>query len=158
MTTYVHAPSCVSSHIHYINSDLRLHFLICEYGIFLFLRCAIIYPRNMSAYNLCIPPPFFLCLHALETCFLPFSFVSTLYPVLCPSISTLDLILSPPVSMLDSIYSCFGLTLTTYPTDMIYGGQLCSVPNILTIFFEVFPKFCPLCCIGRAVLCIHFCV
>ena len=29
-TTYVCAPSRVLSHIHYINSDLRRHFLICD--------------------------------------------------------------------------------------------------------------------------------
>ena len=48
--------------------------------------------------------------------FLPFSFVSTFYPVLSPSISTLDSILSPPVSVLESISSWFDLTLTTFPT------------------------------------------
>ena len=44
MTTYVRAPSCVSSHIHYINSDLRRHFLICGYSIFPSLRRTIFIP------------------------------------------------------------------------------------------------------------------
>ena len=93
MTTYVRAPPRVSSHIHYINSDLRHHFLICGYGIFTSLRHAMSYSQTMSAYDLCIFF-FFFCLHAVETFFEPFSFVSTLYPFLSPSVSTLDLILS----------------------------------------------------------------
>ena len=59
---------------------------------------------------------FFLRLHAVETFFVPFSFVSMLYPVLYPYVSTLYLIISPPVSMLDSVSSWFDLTLTTFPT------------------------------------------
>ena len=52
----------------------------------------------------------------METFFIPFSLVYTLYPVLSPSVSSLDSIISPPVSMLDSISSWFDLTLTTFPT------------------------------------------
>ena len=48
---------------------------------------------------------FFFCLHAVETFFVPFYFVSTL-----------DSILSPPVTVLNSISYWFYLTLTTFPT------------------------------------------
>ena len=123
MTTSVRAPSNVLSHIHYINSDLRCHFLICGYGIFPSLRLTISYPRNVSAYNLCIyfpfPFPFTFVSTLYRHLFVPFSFVLMLYPVLSPSVSTPDSIFSPPVSMLDSISSRFDLTLTTFPT---YGS------------------------------------
>ena len=39
-------------HIHYISSDLRHHFLINIYGIFLSLHPAISYQRTISAYNI----------------------------------------------------------------------------------------------------------
>ena len=54
MTTYVHLPSRVLSHIYYINSDIRRHYLIYGYGIFPSLRCAMSYPWTMSTYDLCI--------------------------------------------------------------------------------------------------------
>ena len=39
--------------------NLRHHFLICGYNIFLYLNCANSYPPTMSAYDLCIHfPPF----------------------------------------------------------------------------------------------------
>ena len=79
-----------SYHIHYVNSDLRCHFLNNGYGVFPSLRCTTYYMRTMYAYNLCI--------------YFYFSFISMLYPVLYHSVSTLHSCISPPVSMLDSIY------------------------------------------------------
>ena len=100
--------------IHYVNSDLRRHFLIYDYGIFPSLRRTISYPRNMSVYALFI--------------YFYFSFVSTLYLVLSLSFSTLDSIISPPVSMLDSISSWFDLTLTAFPTrSLVEGGPIWRV-------------------------------
>ena len=103
MTMYVCAPSRVFFHIHYINSYLRCHFHICRYGIFPFLRCAKYYPRTMSAYDLCISFPYSFVSTLWRHFFVPFVFVSTLYPGLSLSISMLYLILPPPVSMLDSL-------------------------------------------------------
>ena len=114
MMACVCAPSCISSHIHHINSEVRRHFLICDYGICSSLLCTISYPWNMFTYNLCIFFPFSFVSKIWRHFFVPFSFISTLYPVLYPSVSTLDSILSPPVSMLDSISSWFDLTLTTF--------------------------------------------
>ena len=54
MTTDVFAPSCISSHKQYINSDINHHNLFCGYGIFLSLSPAILYLRIISVYNLCI--------------------------------------------------------------------------------------------------------
>ena len=71
MMMYVRATSRVWSRIHYINLDLRHHFLICGYGIFPSLRHTISYPWTMSAYNLCIF--FSLCLHALYKFFYHFT-------------------------------------------------------------------------------------
>ena len=116
MTTYVHTPSRVFSHIHYINSYLCRHFLICGYVIFPSLCRTISYLRNMSAYDFCISVYFSFVSLLWRRFFLPFSFVYTLYPVLYPSVSTLYSIPSPPVFMLDSISSWFDPTLTTFPT------------------------------------------
>ena len=116
VTMDVCAPSRVSSHIHYINSDLLFHFLICGYGIFLSLRCAMSYLRTMYTYDLCISFPFSFISKLWRHFFVPFSFFSALYTVLSLSVSTLDSILSPPVSVLDSIYSWFGLTVTAFPS------------------------------------------
>ena len=135
MTTYVRAPSRVSSHIQkhiqYINSDLRRNFLICGYGIFPSLRRAMSYPRTMSAYDLCIYFPFPFVSTLWRHCFVPFSFVSTLYPVLSPSVSTLDSILSPPVSMLDSISSWFDLTLTTFLTGYYWFASIYTCKQMI---------------------------
>ena len=116
MTTYVRAPSRVLSYFHYINSDLRCHFLIFCYGIFMSLRRSKSYQRNMSAYNLCIFFPFSLVSTMWRHFFVPLSFVSTLYPVLYTSFSNLDSIISPHVSMLESISSWFDPNFTTFPT------------------------------------------
>ena len=94
---------------------LTSSFYYCGYGIIPSLRHSMSYSRNMSAYDLCISFPFFFVSTLWRHVFVPFSFVSTLYPVLSPSVSTLDSILSPPVSMLDLISSWFDLTLTTFP-------------------------------------------
>ena len=50
ITMYVRVLSRVLSHIDYINLDLRRHFLISGYCIFLFLRCAMSYPQTISTY------------------------------------------------------------------------------------------------------------
>ena len=140
---YICAPSRVLSHIHVMNSDLRLHFIICGYGIFLSIRHAISFRRTMSMYDLCIsftfPFVFRLCRHWFVT----FSFVSTLYPVLSSSISTLDYILSPPVSILESIYSQFDLTLTTFPKTFSSKDNCftCSM-KLLFIGSSVHSKIC----------------
>ena len=47
-TTSVRVPWRFSYHIHYINSDLRHHFLIYGYGIFTSLRPTFSYLRTMS--------------------------------------------------------------------------------------------------------------
>ena len=54
VTTSVQAsvPSRLSYHVHYVNSDLRCHFIMDGYGIFTYLRRTISYPRNISAYEL----------------------------------------------------------------------------------------------------------
>ena len=71
---------------------------------------------------------FSLCIHAVEIFFVPFSFVSTGYPVLHPLVSTLDSIISTPVSMLDWIYSWFDLNLTSFSTrSLIEGGTFWRV-------------------------------
>ena len=116
MTTYVRATSCILSHIHYVNSDLCHYFLICDYSIFLSFRCTIYYPRTMSVYDLGVYVSFSFVSTLWRRFFVPFYFVSTLYPVLYLSVSTMDSIPSPPVSMLDSIASWFDLTLTKIPT------------------------------------------
>ena len=103
--TYVCAPSRVSSHIHYMNSDLHGHFVICGYGIFLSLRRDMSYLWTLSTYDLCISFPSFFISTMWRHFFVPFSYVSAFYPFLYPSVSTLDSILSPRVSMLESIYS-----------------------------------------------------
>ena len=54
MSTYVRAPLRFLSHIHYINSDLSRNFIICGYGIFPSLCCAMSYPRTIYVYKLCI--------------------------------------------------------------------------------------------------------
>ena len=54
MTTFACAPSRVLSHINYINSDWRCHFLICGYGIFPSLHNTIYYLRNTHPYDLWI--------------------------------------------------------------------------------------------------------
>ena len=116
MTMLVCATSRVPYHIHHINSDVRRHFLICGYGVFLYLRCAMSYLKTMYTYYLCISCPFSFVSTLWRKFFAPFSFVSMLYPVLSPSVSTLDSIFTPPVSMLDSISSRFDLILTTFIT------------------------------------------
>ena len=50
--TSVLAPLRFLYHIHYINFELRRHFLINIYGVFLSLHPAISYQRTMSAYNI----------------------------------------------------------------------------------------------------------
>ena len=71
---------------------------------------------------------FFIRLHAVETFFVPFPFLSTLYPILSPSIYTLNSILSPPISMLESISSWFDLNLTKLPTiSLVEGGPIWRV-------------------------------
>ena len=131
MTTYVCAPSRVSSHTHYINADLCCRFLICGYGIFLPLRHTISYPRTMSAYDLCIyfSLPFVSILW--RHFFVPFSFVSRLYPVLYPSVSTLGLIPSTPLSMLNLISSLFDLTLTKYPTPLCVSDYILCIQALM---------------------------
>ena len=59
----------------------------------------------------------------METFFCTVSFVSTLYPVLSPSVSNMDSIISPPVSMLESISSWFDLTLSTFPTIVTHQDE-----------------------------------
>ena len=125
--TSVRAPSHVSSHIHYINSDLRHNFFICGYGIFPSLRSTISYPRTMSAYDLCIS--------------FPLSFVSTLWRHFCTIFLCLHVV-SCPVSFcihagFDSLSSCLHvglyfflvcLTLTTFTTrSLFYGGPIWRV-------------------------------
>ena len=97
VTKSVRAPSCnenvcawaltFSYHIHYVNSYLRCHFFIDGYGFFPSLHRTISYQWTMYAYNLCIK--------------LYFSFVSTIYPFLTPTVSTLVLILPYSISTLD---------------------------------------------------------
>ena len=103
-------------HMHYVNSDLRRHFIIDSYGIFPSLRRAKSYPRTMSAYNLCIYFLFSFVSTLWRHFFVPFSFVFTLYPILSYYVSMLDLIICPSVFMLYSISSWFDLNLTTFPT------------------------------------------
>ena len=93
VTTSMHAPSRFLYHIHYVNLDLRHHFLIDGYDIFLYLHRTISYPQTMSAYDLYIS--------------VSPSFVSTLDHVLSPIVSMLYSILPPSVSTLDYIYSFF---------------------------------------------------
>ena len=80
-------------HTHWLNSDLRRHFIIDENGIFPSLRRTISYPYTMSAYDLCI--------------YFSLSFVSALYPVLYLTVSTLDSILTSYLSILYSNSSLF---------------------------------------------------
>ena len=143
VTTSVRAPSwhddvhacahTVLYHIHYINSDLRCDFPIVGYGIFPPLRRAKSYPRTLSAYDLCISFPFSFPSTLWRHFFVPFSFVSILYPVLYLSVSTLNLILSPPVSMLDSIYYWFDLKLTKSParaaSDFLIHWYVSCIPK-----------------------------
>ena len=74
--------------------------------------------------------------------FVPFSFVSTLYPVLYPSVSKLDSILSPPVSMLDLISSWFYTTLIKFPTrslvevGSVWRLSMCFHPIIRSQNFD----------------------
>ena len=127
MTAYVRAPSRFSSHIHYKNSDLRCHFIICGYGICLYLRHTLSYPRTIYAYDLWISFSFSF-VSTVWRHFFPFSFVSKLYPILPPSVSTLYSIIYPPVSILDSIYYWFDPTLTTFTTrSLVYGGPIWRV-------------------------------
>ena len=66
---------------------------------------------------------FFVRLHKVETFFVPFSFVSTLYTILSPSVSTLYSILYPHFSMLESISSLFDPNLITFTTlSLVEGG------------------------------------
>ena len=136
--TSVHAPSwhdnvhaCALTflyHIHYVNSDLRHNFCIDGCVVFLSLRFAKSYPRTISLYDLCIYFPFSFLSTLWRLFFVPFSFVSTPYPVLSPSVSTLDSILSPPVSMLESISYCFDLNLTIFPApSLVEGGPIWRV-------------------------------
>ena len=67
MTTYVRASSRVSSHIQYINSDLRIHLFVamtsfCPYVVPYLIRG--LCPRNNCAFLF-----LFFCLHAVETFF-----------------------------------------------------------------------------------------
>ena len=122
MTTSMRAPSwnddvraCALTNL-FSYSDLRHYFLICGYEIFPSLLGTISYPQTMSVYDLCITFSFSFVSTLWRHFFVPFSLLSTLYPIMSPYVSTLDLILYPPVSMLDSISSWFCLTLTTFPT------------------------------------------
>ena len=90
-TTSMRATSRFLYHTRYINSDLRRHFLIDGYGIFLFLYCTISYSRNMFAYD--------LLLYVYSNFF-----------------STLDYVFSSSVYMLDLIPSLFETKLPTFPT------------------------------------------
>ena len=122
------APSRVLCQIHYINLDLRRHFIICGYGIFPSLRCTISYPWNMSAYYLWIIYLFPLSLPCGDIFLYHFSFVSTFYPILSHSISTLDSNISSPIFMLESISSWFDLNLTTFQTrSLVEGGPIWRV-------------------------------
>ena len=73
MTTCMCAPSRVSSHIHYINSLLRRHFIIFGYSIFPSLHRSMSYPSTISAYDLCISFPFFFVSTLWRHFFVPFS-------------------------------------------------------------------------------------
>ena len=83
----VRAPSRVSSHIRYINPYVRRHFFICGHGIFPSLRRAVSYPLTTSAYDSRISFPFSFVSTMRRHFFLPFSSVSTLYPIPSPSVS-----------------------------------------------------------------------
>ena len=114
MMMYVRAPSQISYHIHYINSDLCCHSLIDGCGILPSLYRIISYLRTIFAYNLFIS--------------VSSSFFYTMYPVLSPLVSTLDSILPTSVSTLDSIYSLFKLPLTLFITfSLVEGGLICRV-------------------------------
>ena len=105
MMTYMRTPSRFLYHTHYVNSDLRCHFIIYGYGIFLYLHFTISYPRTMYAYKLLIS--------------VSSSFVPTLDTVLSPPVSMMDSIILPYVFTLDYIYYLFDITLTTFPTSRI---------------------------------------
>ena len=105
MRTYVCVPSRFSYHIHYVNLDLRCHFLIDGYVIFLSLHRTISYLRTMSAYGLCIS--------------VSSSVVFMLYPVIYLPVPTLDLSLPHSVSTLDYIYFLFDITLNI--SNMLLG-------------------------------------
>ena len=73
--------------------------------------------------------------------FVPFSFVSTLYPIISPYVSNLYLILSHPFSMLESMSSWFDTTLTAFPThslvevDPNLRVSMCYQPIITSLNF-----------------------
>ena len=116
---YVRAPSHVLRHTQYINSNIRCHFPIFGCGIFMSLRSANVLSANYVCVWLVHLFSFFLYHYAVETFFVPLSFVSMLYPVLYPYVSILESIISPPVSMLDLISSWFDLTLTKFLIDSV---------------------------------------
>ena len=114
-------------HIHCVNSDLRCHYIIDGYDVFLSLRRAKFYPWTMYTYNLWI--------------YFPFPFISTLWRhfsylfPLSPRCILPCLLLSPrwnwlfiPISMFESIYSWFDLNLPTFPTrSLVEGGPIWRV-------------------------------
>ena len=102
--------------IHYVNLDLRPHFLTDGYKVFMSLGHTISFPRNIFMYDLCI--------------YFSISCVSALYHILSLTVSTLNYILTPSVSMFYLSSSLFKLTLTTYPTISL-KGDICRFPMIV---------------------------
>ena len=102
--------------IYYVNLDLRPHFLIDRYEIFMSIRRTISFPRTIYMYDLFM--------------YFSISFFSALYPILSITVSTLNSIFPLSVSMFYSSYSLFKLTVTTFPILRL-TGDICRFPMIV---------------------------